>query len=160
MKQIAWWTEAIILIISFNPAHARGAELVSITEIRPLIEWVETRTNLMLLPRPKIFVSSEALSKLTDAVDSAESQNHQRIAAYRDGVILINEDYWHPGNIADESVVVHELVHYAQDVGGLHYACSNLREEEAYRMQNMFLLEHGERAFLDEADMDRLAVCH
>ncbi len=148
-----------VLFLSFPLSFANADEIVSISQIRPLVEWVETNTNLMLLPRPYVFVSREALSKLKGDEANAQLANHERIAAYYHGTIFISDEYWHPGDIADESVLVHELVHYAQDVGGESYACANQREEEAYRMQNLYLLEHGEKKFLDKSDMDRLAVC-
>jgi hypothetical protein len=157
MKKI--FALVLILIFLISPiGRPRAAEMVAISQIRPLVEWVETRTNVMLLPRPKIYISSEALLRLT--ADRNEESEHVRIAAYRNGTIFISDLFWEPGDVADDSVLIHELVHYAQDVGGQTYACANQREEEAYRLQNAYLIEHGERPFLDKEEMNQLKVCN
>jgi hypothetical protein len=53
--------------------------------------WVEARTNLLLLPRPKIYISDAALLRLTAA---GTDRGAERIASYRDGAIFISERYW------------------------------------------------------------------
>ena len=142
----------------FDLPLCRADEIVPTSHIQPLVEWVETRTNLMLLPRPHIFVSDEALANLTRG--SSSEKGRDRIAAYHDGVIVVSAKYWQPGDIADQSVLVHELVHYAQEVGEHKaYACPSQREAEAYRLQNAYLVEQGERPMLDSGELERLNQC-
>ncbi|MDR3450128.1 MAG: hypothetical protein P4M15_10355 [Alphaproteobacteria bacterium] len=128
-----------------------------ISQIRPLVEWVETRMNLMLLPRPAIYISDTAIQRL--ASFDADSDGTRKIGAYHSGMIYISSDYWQPGNIADDSVIIHELVHYAQDIGYDTYACANAREYEAYNLQNAYLAQHGERPIIDADDLAALAHC-
>jgi hypothetical protein len=145
-----------VLLAGFgSPAHAD--QIMPINDARPLIEWVEARTNTMLLPRPKIFVSSEALLRLTSA--EGATTGSERIAAYRNGVIIISEKYWAAGDIADQSVLIHELVHDAQDLGGRRYECTGQREQEAYRLQNAFLIEHGQRAYIERDVLEHMGQC-
>ena len=41
------------------------------------------------------------------------------------------------------SVLVHELVHYIQDIRNIHYDCQAMYEEEAYRLQAQWNEENG-----------------
>jgi hypothetical protein len=160
MRQYIIFIAIFVLIPALAPTMAYADQTLPIGQIRPLIEWVEARTNTMLLPRPDIYISSEALRRLAHAGDAAHNRaGSERIAAYRDGVIFIDEKFWQPGDIADQSVLIHELVHYAQDRGDRTYACTNQREQEAYRMQNSFLIEHGEQPYIDRAALEHLGQC-
>lgn len=67
-----------------------------------------------------------------------------------DGVIYLDEELALETNACAQSVLLHELVHYVQDVGG-SFADEEpmmrwqLREIEARNIQNMFLMRHGRR---------------
>lgn len=56
---------------------------------------------------------------------------------------------WTGGTAAGLSVLVHEMVHHLQNVGGIRYECPAAREELAYRAQDKWLglfgqdLEHA-----------------
>ena len=57
---------------------------------------------------------------------------------------------WRGGTAAELSVLVHEMVHHLQNVGGIRYECPAAREELAYRAQDKWLGLFGqdlERAF-------------
>lgn len=56
---------------------------------------------------------------------------------------------WTGATPAEVSVLVHELVHHLQNVGGLTYACPQAREKPAYQAQARWLELFGES--LDEA---------
>ena len=66
-------------------------------------------------------------------------------------------DGWTGATPADVSVLVHELVHHLQNVGGLKYACSEAREEPAYRAQARWL-ELFDTNLADEFELDAMTI--
>ncbi len=71
---------------------------------------------------------------------------------YRREVVAVYDDSsrtiylplgWTGATIAEQSVIVHEMVHHLQNVAGLKYECSGAREKPAYLAQAEWLKEHG-----------------
>jgi hypothetical protein len=50
---------------------------------------------------------------------------------------------WTGATVAEQSVVVHEMVHHLQNLAGLKYACGGAREKPAYLAQAHWLKSHG-----------------
>lgn len=50
---------------------------------------------------------------------------------------------WTGNSVAEQSVLVHELVHHLQNIGGRVYACPGAREKIAYRAQDDWLAFFG-----------------
>ena len=50
---------------------------------------------------------------------------------------------WTGATVAEQSVVVHEMVHHLQNVAGLKYECGGAREKLAYLAQAEWLKRHG-----------------
>ena len=46
---------------------------------------------------------------------------------------------WTGGTAAELSMLVHEMVHHLQNIGGIRYECPAAREELAYRAQDKWL---------------------
>ncbi len=71
------------------------------------------------------------------------------LAAYRPGEGIYLDDRLHPEtSLFDRSILLHELVHYLQDMSGEHgdvKPCMRwyLREQEAYAIQKIFLFSTG-----------------
>jgi hypothetical protein len=62
------------------------------------------------------------------------------VAVYSDATHTIYlPEGWTGGTPAELSVLVHELVHHVQNVGGLKYACPQEREKLAYMAQERWL---------------------
>ena len=59
-----------------------------------------------------------------------------------DDTVYLREDF-DLQNPYHRSVLVHELVHYVQDVRNIHYECEAMYEEEAYRLQALWHEENG-----------------
>lgn len=53
-------------------------------------------------------------------------------------------DGWTGTTPTELSLLVHEMVHHLQSVGGLTYACSAAREKPAYRAQRLWLEQFGQ----------------
>ena len=51
---------------------------------------------------------------------------------------------WTGGTAADLSMLVHEMVHHLQNIGGIRYECPAAREELAYRAQDQWLRLFGQ----------------
>jgi|SoiMethySBSTD1v2_1073268.scaffolds.fasta_scaffold27448_7 hypothetical protein len=57
-------------------------------------------------------------------------------------IIYLPED-WNGTGPAETSVLVHEMVHHLQNVGGLKYSCPDAREKSAYLAQDRWLRRFG-----------------
>jgi predicted metalloprotease len=50
---------------------------------------------------------------------------------------------WTGASVAEQSVLVHEMVHHLQNIAGLKFACGGEREKPAYLAQDKWLKQHG-----------------
>jgi hypothetical protein len=57
------------------------------------------------------------------------------------------------------AVIVHELVHIAQEKSPRHYQCTGQREAEAYQIQNIYLLTHDLPAAVDGDRLNEMKLC-
>jgi hypothetical protein len=64
---------------------------------------------------------------------------------------------WTGASIAEQSVLVHEMVHHLQNLAGLKFACAGEREKPAYLAQDQWLRSHG-RELEKEFDVDLFTV--
>ena len=74
--------------------------------------------------------------------DVANLPSGQRdvVATYNDGTNTIYlPERWTGSTPTDVSVVVHEMVHHFQNAAGLHFACPQEREAQAYAAQQKWL---------------------
>jgi hypothetical protein len=71
---------------------------------------------------------------------------------YRREVVAVYDDAartiflpqtWTGRTAADQSVLVHEMVHHLQNLGGLKYECAGAREKVAYLAQDQWLKTRG-----------------
>ena len=80
------------------------------------------------------------------------------VAVYNDATrTIFLAQGWIGVTPAEVSILVHEMVHHLQNLGGLKYECPAARERLAYNAQNEWLQQFGldlETAF----DVDRLTV--
>jgi hypothetical protein len=67
------------------------------------------------------------------------------VAIYDDEARTIRlPEGWTGGSPAEMSVLVHEMVHHAQNLSGRRFACPGEREAEAYMIQERWLALFGE----------------
>jgi hypothetical protein len=64
---------------------------------------------------------------------------------------------WTGRTPSEVSVLVHEMVHHLQNLGGLRYACAEAREKPAYLAQQKWLALSG-RDLFEEFDMDPMTL--
>jgi hypothetical protein len=66
------------------------------------------------------------------------------VAVYDDKTRTIYlPESWTGETIAEQSVLVHEMVHHLQNLAGQKFACAGEREKPAYFAQDQFLKLHG-----------------
>ena len=83
---------------------------------------------------------------------------HDVFAIYDDeGRTIYLPEGWTGRSPAEVSVLVHELVHHLQNVGGLKYDCAGEREKPAYRAQSRWL-ELFDKNLADEFNLDPMTV--
>ena len=64
------------------------------------------------------------------------------VAVYDNDIIYLS-DGWRGGSPADESVLIHEMVHHLQKHAQLRYGCPQEREKLAYQAQERWLTRFG-----------------
>lgn len=118
------------------------------------------------LPKPQslpdiVFTSpADLLSRLGETTEaSAGAIFAGDIAALYDnrtGTILLRHS-WRGADPAEQSILVHELVHHLQVEAEHRYACPQAREKEAYRAQSDWLARTG-REITDVFDIDPMML--
>lgn len=105
--------------------------------------------------RHKAFLASQ-----TAGMDATPQPGYQRevVAVYDDKARTVYlPENWTGDTIAEQSILVHEMVHHLQNLAGMKFACAGEREKPAYLAQDKFLRQHG----LDlekEFDVDMFTV--
>ena len=91
---------------------------------------------------PKIlFLSQDKMEKLyyVQGQDSNPNKLHGLYDTDKDTIILL--DTWDRRKPWDMGVLVHEMVHYLQDVNGIEFSCVNEMERDAWPIQKKYLKE-------------------
>lgn len=134
-----------------------------------IVAWLSSNFDLPAIKeRPAIeFATRMELARLR-ARDLASSQGFigsDRQLAQREVVALYDNntrtillpDDWSGTSPADQSVVVHEMVHHLQNLGKLKFECPQAREKTAYLAQAKWLERFG-LSLENEFDVDMFTV--
>jgi hypothetical protein len=149
---------SVFILLTFTSAHAEVTPNFYVPIPKELTNWVEAHTGIHLGDNQKFGVIDNEAPLL--AVQVAESINGVTDAAYSGGNIYFSiraAVHWQEDKY--EALLIHELVHKAQDQSGRKYSCSGKREAEAYTLQNQFLIERGLPAAQDPALIIMLDNC-
>ena len=116
---------------------------------------VQQRAVIKLVPAKEIVALR--YNSILGPGRSAEDQN-DTVAVYHDPTqtIYLAQD-WTGGTPAEQSILVHELVHHFQNMLGIKYGCGQEREQLAYRAQDRWLGIFGHDLATD-FDLDRFSV--
>ncbi|MBR0718744.1 DUF6647 family protein [Bradyrhizobium liaoningense] len=149
-----------------SDARRRAAD--SLDEI---VAWLSQNFDLPASKEhPTIELASSSRLAMMRATDGALSQNpagndllnglsqRQVVALYdnKSKTILLSED-WTGTSPADQSVLVHEMVHHLQNLAGLKFECPRAREKMAYLAQAKWL-ERFDLSLEHEFDVDLFTV--
>jgi Domain of unknown function (DUF6647) len=109
--------------------------------------WLSTEFSLSIDTLPRIkFVLPERLGLLRLRGVSADHPGDGRdvVAVYDDGAqaVYLRQD-WTGQTPAETSILVHEMVHHAQNLTGAKFECPQAREKLAYEAQERWLTQFG-----------------
>ena len=153
---------AFSFILALAPITARAdvddGTMIDAGVVMPLLAWVESQTGVHVTVMPTVIASHERLTQMLRS--RAQPVAGRAQALYHGGMILLNNDTWDSDSTIQKSILVHELVHYAQSfMTHTSWACGNEKEEQAYILQNKWLEEHNERPFVNASWIDRVSRC-
>ncbi|MBR0830718.1 hypothetical protein JQ596_34945 [Bradyrhizobium manausense] len=149
-----------------SDARRRAADLLD-----EIVAWLSQNFDLPAIKEhPAIELASNMRLAMMRATDGVPSQNpagnnllnglsqRQVVALYdnKSKTILLSED-WTGTSPADQSVLVHEMVHHLQNVAGLKFECPRAREKMAYLAQAKWL-ERFDLSLEHEFDVDMFTV--
>jgi len=148
--------------------HSDTAQLTEAL-LDDIVTWLSSNFDLPAIKqRPVVeFASKMELARLR-ARDRTSSQGfmesdgqlaRREVVALYDNetrTILLPDD-WGGTSPADQSVLVHEMVHHLQNVGGLKFVCPQAREKLAYLAQDKWLERFG-LSLENEFDVDMFTV--
>ncbi len=125
--------------------------------VAPLMQWVSVRMSIPVARLPLVVASRE---RMIAKIGDPQRQSALARALYVPGEVVIDDEFWDASEPRTVSFLVHELVHHAQLASGRSYACHNAKEWEAYKLQNMWLAEHGLPPAVEEMWIARMADCN
>jgi hypothetical protein len=90
--------------------------------------------------------------------DELDKDQRQVVAFYntKSKTIVLADD-WIGTSLADQSILVHEMVHHLQNLGKLKFDCPSAREKLAYQAQDKWLGRFGMN-LENEFDVDMFTV--
>ena len=134
-----------------------------------IMTWLTSNFDLPAIKeRPAVeFVSRMKLARLraSDGASSPGFMENDGQLAQREVVALYDNktrtillpDDWGGTSPADQSVLVHEMVHHLQNLGRLEFECPHAREKLAYLAQDKWLRRSG-LSLEHEFDVDMFTV--
>jgi hypothetical protein len=114
--------------------------------VAAIVTWLSAEFSLPIIehqPVIKFVPAKEIVARRYNSIlgpgRSAEDQN-ETVAIYHDPTqtIYLAQD-WTGGTPAEQSILVHEMVHHFQNMLGIKYECGQEREQLAYRAQDRWL---------------------
>jgi hypothetical protein len=121
--------------------------------------WTATALGQPVPELPRIdFADSRAMAQLRYGPQAGSMAALKVEALYDDiGRTILLPHGWTGATPAEQSVLVHEMVHHLQNVAGRTFPCSGAREKEAFEVQARWLSRFGQR--LDaEFGLDQLTL--
>jgi Domain of unknown function (DUF6647) len=97
----------------------------------------------------------------TGAYEPVEAAHHREAVALYEGATrtIFLSNIWTGTTAADQSVLVHEMVHHLQNLGKLKFECPMAREKLAYMAQDRWLKRFGKDLETEfEVDMFTILV--
>lgn len=160
MKTIILAILVSIIFLSF-PQTARAdyedGDIVPATVIAPLMAWVEMQTGTRVPVLPQVVASR---TKLMNVVSRMGRLAGRAKALYVGGTVILDHRYFDPEDTTQLSLLVHELVHYAQsNKRQSAWSCAQAKEVEAYTLQNKWLEEQDHSPFVSASWINRMAAC-
>lgn len=136
----------------FEDGDAVPAEIIA-----PLMAWVENETGVRVPALPVVVASHTQLSEIVSNMGRLAGRAR---ALYIRGTVVLDHRYFDPEDEVQLSLLIHELVHYAQSYKQYSvWACPQSKEAEAYTLQNKWLEDQGHSPFVRVSWINRMASC-
>ena len=105
-----------------------------------LMLWLGTNTYLNAdHPHPTVILMPQAeMNSLYFKDNDHEPDSLHGLYNKEDDTIILPDD-WNKEDPFDMSVLLHELVHYLQDVNGMQFNCTQEMEKDSWPIQQNFL---------------------
>ncbi len=160
MKTFLYIIFALALLAGFpQTAHAdyEDGEVIPAAVIAPLMAWVEAQTGVRVPALPRVVASQSQLSEIVSHMGRLSGRAK---ALYVGGQVVLDHRYFDHEDSTQMSLLVHELVHYAQSYKrSTVWSCPQSKEVEAYTLQNKWLEERGHSPFVRASWIGRMAAC-
>lgn len=147
-----------------NRIHcAESLNIFMKTLIAFLLLWIGSETNYNVnIPHPTVkMVSETTLEQMYYGDAKVEDHVHALYDPKTD--IIYVKDTFNMYNVFDKGILLHELIHYVQDVNGAiddKFRCWNEAEAEVYPLQQKYLLEvHGVKWEYDPMYLKIISSC-
>jgi Domain of unknown function (DUF6647) len=125
-----------------SPIIDRKSSVEAIKQGHVLIGWIAAQTHWAIHQMPSIrLIPSEEIQKIF----TAEEPTGFNIGAFyseKDHTVYL-PDGWHPNDLRDRSILLHELVHHLQYLNGIKATCPQECELQAFHLQVDWLSEQG-----------------
>jgi hypothetical protein len=135
-----------------------------------LMLWIASVTGYHIQSIPEImYISHMELvyelydcEKITDDNEywcNAPRKSHNIFGIYNHEtkkIHLRNDLHFHHSKTVYNSILLHELVHHMQYDNKSKFQCRGKREEEAYDLQNQWLIEQGEMGVVETLNLNGL----
>jgi hypothetical protein len=128
------------------------------------INWIVQQTGWPAANVPPIKITSFAHLRVLSGL-SSEAEWIRPAAFYSKGEhVIYLADSWNKDDIADQSILLHELVHHLQIEDQIQFACWGRYEAQAYELQIQWLRTQGVKdphklLHASETSIDTLAEC-
>lgn len=160
MKLIQYIIFLALILFAF-PQTARAefedGDLVPDSIVAPLMAWVEMQTGVRVPVLPQVIASQTTLNSVVSGMGRISGRAR---ALYVRGTVILDHRYFDPEDTTQLSLLVHELVHYAQSYQSRSvWACPQAKEVEAYSLQNKWLEELGHSPFVRASWINRMGSC-
>src|SRR5207247_2975334 len=125
---------------------------------------VQSHPRIELVPSEKIealryrgFLPNGGMEEALNS-RSATSSESDTVAVYSDSAQTIYlPQGWTGSTVAEQSILVHEMVHHIQHLAGLKYECPQAREKLAYIAQDRWLNLFG-GSLAQDFDLDGISL--
>lgn len=108
------------------------------------VGWIASKTGWKTASVPRIEIRSSADLSTMFFGNAEGFEGVRPLALYsRDQHILFLSAQLALGNLLDQSILLHELVHHMQVINDAAFDCREETERQAYRLQAQWLSEHG-----------------
>lgn len=150
---------ALLLVAFPQPAHAYYDDGTRVPQevIAPLMAWVEAQTGIKVPMLPNVMASRSTLMRVISKMGRTSGRAR---ALYVGGMVVLDHRSFDETDSAQISLLVHELVHYAQSFNHTRtWGCAQEKETQAYTLQNKWLQETGHAPFVTASWISRMASC-